>query len=100
MTTWTPRAVSVRVPAGERRNPIAMVRMELGPLMLELGVSRLKKTGLMVRLPMGEGGVPAVEADAPTWAAIQQAAIGAVAADPVAREHLLGPEMKKLGLAR
>ena len=61
MTDWTPRAISVRVPAGERRNPIAMVRMELGPLMLELGVSRLKKTGLMVRLPMGEGGVPAVE---------------------------------------
>jgi hypothetical protein len=77
-----------------------MVRLALGPLMLELGVSRLKKTGLMVPLPMGEGAAPAVEADAATWAAIQQAAIGAVAADPVAREHLLERELKKLGLAR
>lgn len=97
-TTFTPRVVSVRVPPGERRNPIAMVRMELGPFFLSLGVSRLKKSGLIVRLPMGEGGEPALEVDAETWPLVEQAAIAGVMADQVAREHVLGRDLRKMGL--
>jgi hypothetical protein len=96
---WPIRPLAVTVPAGPRRNPIAMVRMEVGPLTLLLPVSRLRKAGLTVRLPVGEGGVPAVEVDAATWGTIQQAAIGAVMLDQVAREHLLGPELRKLDRA-
>src|SRR3954453_5604842 len=96
-STFTPRVVSVRVPPGERRNPIAMVRMSIGPFFLSLGVSRLKKSGLIVRLPMGDGGEPALEVDAETWPVVHQAAIAGVMADQVAREHLLGRELRNLG---
>ena len=74
-----------------------MVRMELGPFFLSLGVSRLKKSGLLVRLPMSDGGEPALEVNAETWPLVQQAAIAGVMADQVAREHLLGRELRKLG---
>lgn len=59
---WTVRPISVRVPPGERRDPVAMVRLAVGPLELELLVSRLRKSGLAVRPPMAKGGVPAVGA--------------------------------------
>ena len=52
---------------------------------------QLKKTGLMVQLPMGDGGGPAIEAEPEAWAAIQHAAISAVA-----REHVLGPEIRAI----
>ncbi len=60
--SWAVRPLSVHVPPGERRNPVAMVRLAVGPLELELAVSRLKKSGLAVRAPMAEGGMPAVGA--------------------------------------
>ncbi|MBL6079689.1 hypothetical protein JMJ56_16850 [Belnapia sp. T18] len=87
------------MPPGERRNPVAMVRLAVGPLTLLLPVSRLRKAGLAVRLPMGEGGVPAVEADAATWDTSQQATIGAVMLDQAAREHLFGPDLRKMDRA-
>ncbi len=88
--SWVVRPLSVHVPPGERRNPVAMVRLAVGPLELELAVSRLKKSGLAVRPPMAEGGVPAVGAAPEVWAVIEKAAVAAVAADPTAREHVLG----------
>lgn len=45
---------------------------------------------------MGDGSVPAIEAKPEAWAAIQQAVIAAVAADPAAREHVAGPEMWRM----
>lgn len=39
---------------------------------------------------MAEGGVPAISAAPEVWAVIERAAVGAVAADPVAREHVPG----------
>ena len=57
-------------------------------------------SGLLVRLPIGEGGEPAVGMDAATWALVQEAAIGAVMTDPAAREYLFGPELRKLNKAR
>ena len=47
--TWTVRPLSVHVPRGERRSPVAMVRLAIGPLELVLAVSRLRKSGVVVR---------------------------------------------------
>ena len=88
--TWAVRPLSVHVPPGERRNPVAMVRMAVGPLEMTLAVSRLLKPGLAVRPPMAEGGVPAVGAAPEVWAAIERTEIAVVAGDPAAREHVLG----------
>ncbi len=87
--SWTARPLSVHVPPGERRNPVATVRLAVGPLELVLAVSRLKKSGLAVRPPMAEGGMPAVGAAPEVWAVIEKVATAAVAADPAAREHVL-----------
>ncbi len=88
--TWAVRPLSVHVPPGERRNPIAMVRMAVGPLEMTLAVSRLKKSDLVVRPPMADGGTPAISAAPEVWAEIEKAAVAAVAGDPAAREHVLG----------
>lgn len=93
--TWTVRPVSVRVPPGERRNPVAMVRLAVGPLELELVVSRLKKSGLAVRAPMAGGGILVVSAGPEVWAVIEKAAVEAVAGDPAAREHVLGGPLRR-----
>ena len=98
--TWAVRPLSVHVPPGERRNPIAMVRLAVGPLEMTLGVSRLKKSGLAVRPPMAEGGVPAISAAPEVWAVIEKAAVGAVVVDPSAREHVLGKLLKRVGGSR
>ena len=98
-TTWAVRPLSVHVPPGERRNPVAMVRLAVGPLELQLAVSRLRKSDLVVRPPMAEGGVPAISAAPEVWAVIEKMAVSAVAADPVVREHVLGKLLKRVGEA-
>lgn len=97
--TWTVRPLSVHIPPGERRNPIAMVRLAVGPLEMTLAVSRLKKSDLVVRPPMAEGGVPAISAAPEVWAVIEKVAVSAVAADPSARDHVLGKLLKRVGRA-
>lgn len=72
-----------------------MVRLAVGPLELELAVSRLKKWGWAVRPPMAEVGTPAVGAVPEVWAAIEEAAVAAVAGDPAVREHVLGELFKR-----
>ena len=76
-----------------------MVRMAAGPLELVLAVSRLRKSGLAVRSPMADSGVPAVSASPEMWAEIERAAVAAVADDPVAQEHVLG-KRERVGRAR
>jgi hypothetical protein len=93
------RALSVRVPEGERRNPIVMVRLAVGALVFQIGVSKLKKSGLTVRMPVGEGGVPAIEAAPEVWAVIQRTAIAAVLRDQVGREHLYGANLQHMDRA-
>ncbi len=88
--TWAVRPRSVHVPAEEWRSPFATVRMAAGPLELLLAVSRLRNSGVAVHPPMAEGGTPAVGAASEVWAAIEEAAVTAVAADPVARRRVLG----------
>ncbi len=73
-----------------------MVQLAVGPLELTLAVSRLKRSDLMVRPPVAEGGVPAISAAPEVWAVIEKAAVGAVAADPVAREHVRGKLLKRV----
>ena len=59
---WAARPLSLHVPPGERRNPVATVRLAVGPLGVVLAVSRLKKSGLAVRPPVSDGGAPAISA--------------------------------------
>ncbi len=92
----TVRAIAVRALPGTRRNPMAIVRMRIGPLVVSLAVSRLRKSGLSVRLPMGDDKTPAIEAGPEVWTAIRKAAFEAVMHNPVVREHLLGPEPRRL----
>ena len=44
-------------------------------------MSRLRKSGLAVRSPMTEDGVPAIDAAPEVWAVIEKAAIAAVATE-------------------
>ena len=96
-TQWAVRPLSVRVPAEERRNPVAIVRLAVGPLEVVLAVSRLRKSGLAVRPPMAEGGTPAISAAPEVWAAVERAAVGAVASDPAAREHVMRKPFRRAG---
>ncbi len=89
-SSWAVRPLSVHVPPGERRNPLATVRLAVVPLELVLTVSRLRKEGVVVRPPMAEGGVPAISAAPEVWVVIERSAVAAVAGDPAAREHVLG----------
>lgn len=74
-----------------------MVRMAVGPLEVVLSVSRLKKSGLAVRPPMADSGVPAIGSAPEVWAMIEKAAVAAVVEDPAAREHVLGKRPGRSG---
>jgi hypothetical protein len=86
----TPRVVTVRPLAAERRTPVVIVHVVVGPLVLVLGVVRLRRR-LQVRPPVADGGGPAIGASPEVWAPIEQAVLAAVQADPAARAHLFGP---------
>jgi hypothetical protein len=96
-TTWAVRPLSVHVPPGERRNPVAVVRLAVGPPEVAVAVARLKRSGLAVRPPMAECGVPAANAEPELWAAVERTAPTAVAADPAASRHVLGGRFRPAG---
>jgi hypothetical protein len=83
-----PRVVSVRPLAAERRTPVVIVHVLVGPLVLVLGVVRLQRR-LQVRPPVADGGGPAIGARPEVWGPIEQAAIAAVKADPAALAHVM-----------
>jgi hypothetical protein len=80
-------AIAVRPLLGDRKTRVVSVRMVVGPLVLVLGVARLRKR-LEVRPPVADDGGPAIGASPETWARIEAAALAAVQADPAARAHL------------
>src|SRR4051794_40873190 len=86
----TPRVVTVRPLAAERRTPVVIVHVVVGPLLLVLSVVRLRRR-LQVRPPVADGGGPAIAASPEVWAPIEQVVLAAVQADPAARAHLFGP---------
>ena len=86
----TPRVVSVRPLVADRRSPVVIVHVLVGPLVLVLGVARLRRR-LQVRPPVADGGGPAIGASPEVWDPIEQAVLAAVQADPAARAHLFGP---------
>ena len=85
----TPRVVTVKPFVAERRTLIVIVHVVVGPLLLVLGVVRLRRK-LQVRPPVADGG-PAIGARPEVWELIEQAVLAAVQADPAARAHLFGP---------
>jgi hypothetical protein len=86
----TPRVVAVKPFVAERRTPVVIVHVVVRPLVLVLGVVRLRRR-LQVRPPVADGGGPAIGASHEVWEPIEQAALAAVQADPAARAHLFGP---------
>jgi hypothetical protein len=89
----TPRVVSVRPLAAEWRTPVVLVHVVVGPLLLVLGVVRLRRR-LQVRPPVADGGGPAIGASPKVWEPIEQAVLAAVQTDPAARAHLFGPRLR------
>jgi hypothetical protein len=88
-----PRVVSVRPLAAERRTPVVVVHVVVGPLVLVLGVVRLRRK-LQVRRPVADGGGPAIAAKPEVWEPIERAVLAAAQADPAARAHLFGPRAR------
>jgi hypothetical protein len=86
-TLGTPRVVTVRPLAAERRTPVVIVHVVVGPLVLVLGVVRLRRR-LQVRPPVADCGGPAIAARPEVWELIEQAVLAAVQVDPAARAHL------------
>jgi hypothetical protein len=84
----TPRVVTVRPLAAERRTPVVIVHVVVGPLLLVLGVVRLRRR-LQVRPPVADGGGPAIGASPEVWELIEQAVLAAAQADPAARAHVM-----------
>src|SRR6476620_1199323 len=82
------RVIAVRVLAAERRTPVVIVHVVVGPLLLVLGVVRLRRR-LQVRPPMADGGGPAIGAKPEVWEPIEQAVLAAVQVDPAAWAHVL-----------
>jgi hypothetical protein len=89
----TPQVVTVRPLAAERRTPVVIVHVVVGPLVLVLGVVRLRRR-LQVRPPVADGGGPAIGAKPEVWEPIEQAVLAAVQVDPAARAHLFGPRQR------
>ena len=84
----TPRVISVKPLGAQRRTPVAIVHVVVGPLVLVLGVVRIQRK-LMVRPPVADGGGSAIGAKPEVWGPIERAAIAAVRADPVALAHVM-----------
>jgi hypothetical protein len=89
----TPRVVAVRPLAAERRTPVVVVHVVVEPLVLVLGVVRLRRK-LQVRPPVADGGGPAIAAKPEVWELIEHAVLAAAQADPAARAHLFGPRLR------
>ena len=83
----TPRVVSVRPLAAERRTPVVIVHLVVGPLVLVLSVVKLRRR-LQVRPPVADGGGSAIGAKPELWELIEQAVLAAAQADPAAQAHL------------
>jgi hypothetical protein len=83
--------VTVRPLVAERRTPVVIVHVVIGPLVLVLGVVGLRHK-LQVQPPVADGGAPAIAAKPEVWEPIERAVLGAVQADPAARAHLFGPK--------
>ena len=69
--------------------------MVVGPLVLVLGVVRLRRR-LQVRPPVADGGGPAIGASPEVWVPIEQAVLAAVQAAPAARAHLFDPRPRQV----
>ena len=88
-----PRVVSVRPLVADRRSPVVIVHVLVGPLVLVLGVARLRRK-LQVRPPVADGGGPAIAAKPEVWGPIEEVVLAAAQVDPAARAHLFGPRSR------
>ncbi len=87
--SWVVRASNVRIPEGERRNPIVFVDlMVAADWGCTVAVQRLKKTGFIMRMPTSFDGGDGIRPSPALLAAMESAAWEAVKAAPEAFEHL------------
>jgi hypothetical protein len=90
-----PVVVSVTIPPGEYRTPRVVAVVRCGAITLRLTVRRLSGARLDVLAPHAMDGLPGVEMAAPLWAAVQEAALEAVAIDADAVAALLSGRRKR-----
>lgn len=95
---WSVKASNVRIPEGERRNPIVFVDLLVAADWgVTVALQRLKKAGHIMRLPTGFDGAGGIRPSPSLLAAMERAAVEAVRAVPEAYEHLM---QKKTGRKR
>lgn len=98
---WNVRGENVRIPEGDRRNPIVFLDLWVGrDWGLTVALQHLRKTGFILRLPTAPDGSAGIRPAPDLMGAMQEAAIRAVQAQPAALEHLLKnfpPGRRKVG---
>ena len=91
-----PRAVSIEIPETERRTPLVLVRVALGPLTVAVGVVLTRSGWLEARPPLSVLGKPAVETEPPgQWDEVEAVAVAAVRGDAAAQRHLEGHRARR-----
>ena len=86
---WVVRASNVRIPEGERRNPIVFLDLQIGPDWgCTVALQRLKKAGFIMRMPTSFDGGDGIRPSPSLLTAMERAAVEALKAAPEAFEHL------------
>lgn len=87
---WNVRGSNPRIPPGDRRTPLVVVDLMIGDVWgVTASLHAQRKRGLIMRLPVGADGGEGMRPAPELLALMEQAAMDAVRADPVAMAHLL-----------
>ena len=84
----TPEVRALDIPPGARRNPIVAATVVIGELTIVFGVSRLRKSGIIVRPPTDAMGRPGVVLPQPVALAVELAIAAAIVSNPAMAQHL------------
>lgn len=85
--------LGIRLPPGERRVPLALADVAIGPLRLTCGIVRLGRGRgrLVLRMPTMDDRTPAVALPDDLWGEIETACFTAAKKDTAVRKALLRP---------
>ena len=87
---WNVRGENVRIPEGDRRNPVVFMDLLIGQDWgVTVAMQLLRKSGFVLRLPTAPDGSPGIRPSAELMAAMERAADDALKAHPAAFEHLV-----------
>jgi hypothetical protein len=86
-TREAPEVVAVRPAPGERRTPLALVDVQIGPAVLTYGYALLRRNRCEVRPPVDADGNPAVRLSPALAAKVAQLVQEAAEASPMLKER-------------